>query len=586
VKQGQLRTLGALVLIAGAWCLGARTAVAQAKTVSGKLAGVVRDAAGTPQLGASVEVVPEATGFAAAVSQASQAFLTNTQGVFHGEKMTPGLYSVRVTLAGFLPALEKHVRIDPNLTTVVRIRLESMFASLEQLRRQPAPASAEPDDWKWVLRSAPSLRPALEWIDDDGDTPSLVTYDSGVNRQARLRLEMTDGARRLASASNIAAAPATAFAYDQKMGGMNRLILAGQMSYDETAPGGGIATIWLPSGTLGAGPHTALVLREAKIASGGPVFRGARIDQGGTIALGDHVTLRYGGEYVYVGLGAAATSLRPRAELKIRANDEWSASLVFASMPSGPTPLEADVPEGDGILAAALNELDAFPALLWRNGKPVLQNGWHEELAAERKLGTRGKIQVAGFHDDNRHVAVYGRGDGLPAADYFQDFFSSGFAYDGGSSGSWGTRVALREKLSSDTELTAVYAFAGALAPSDDADGLLREALRTQARHSLGMGISTRIPRAGTRVEASYKWLSGATVSRVDLYGESLYQLDPYLHVGVRQPLPRFALGRWEAIADCDNLLAQGYVPANTKDGHVVLVPALRTFRGGLSVQF
>lgn len=124
------------------------------------------------------------------------------------------------------------------------------------------------------------------------------------------------------------------------------------------------------------------------------------------------------------------------------------------------------------------------------------------------------------------------------------------------------------------------------MSPVDDSDSLLRDVLRTQPRHSLGAGISTKIPRAGTRVEASYKWLSGSAVSRVDLYGESLYQLDPYLHVGVRQPLPRFALGRWEAIADCDNLLAQGYLPANTRDGHVVLVPALRTFRGGLSVQF
>jgi len=455
VKQGRLRTLGALVLMAGVSCCGAQSAVAQSKTVDGKLAGVVRDAAGTPQLGASVEVISEAIG----LSAASQGFLTNTQGVFRGDKLAPGFYSVRVTLAGFLPTLEKHVRINPNLTTVIRIRLESMFASLEQLRRQPAPGNAEADDWKWVLRSASSMRPVLEWTDDDLPAAPVLSFDSGAPRNARMRLEMTDGARRPASASNIASAPATGFAYDQQIGARSRLILAGQMSYDDTAPGGGIATIWLPTGTLGAGPHTALVLREAKVASGGPVFRGVRIDQGGTIGLGQRMLLRYGGEYVYVGMGAAASSIRPRAELKIKANDEWTASLVFASLPSGPTPLESEGVERDGMLAAALRELDAFPALLWRNGRPVMQNGWHEEVAAERRLGTRGKIQVAAFHDDNRHVAVYGRGEGLPVAEYFQDYFSGGFAHDGGSSGSWGTRVAWREKLSDDTELTAVYAY-------------------------------------------------------------------------------------------------------------------------------
>ena len=79
-------------------------------------------------------------------------------------------------------------------------------------------------------------------------------------------------------------------------------------------------------------------------------------------------------------------------------------------------------------------------------------------------------------------------------------------------------------------------------------------------------------------MEAGYKWVSGVTVSRVDMYGESVYQMDPYLHIGVRQPLPKFALGRWEAVADCDNLLAQGSVPLNTRDGRTTLVPAFRSF--------
>jgi hypothetical protein len=401
-----------------------------------------------------------------------------------------------------------------------------------------------------------------------------------------LRLEFTNGARRPLSASNIASSPATAVAYDQKLGGTSRLIIAGQMSYDEDAPAGGIATVWLPTGTLGAGPHTALVLREAKLGPAGPTFRGVRLDQGGALALGDRVVLRYGGEYVLVGLGAAASSLRPRAELNVRVSDDWQAAFIFASMPTGPGPLESNEGQSGGALAAALNELDAFPALLWRNSRPVLQSGLHEEVAAERKIGTRGKLQIAGFHDDNRHVAIFGRGNDLPAADYFQDYFSNGFAYDGGSSSSWGTRFAFREKINGDFELTAVYSFGGALTPSDDSEGRLRDVLRTAPRHSLGAGVSAKVPRIHTKLQAGYKWVNGLTVSRVDSYGESLFHLDPYLHLSLRQPLPKFALGRWEAIADCDNLLAQGYVSTNSRDGRVVLVPAFRTFRGGLSVQF
>ncbi|MGA2810731.1 MAG: carboxypeptidase-like regulatory domain-containing protein [Candidatus Acidiferrum sp.] len=596
MKEGLLRGLGALVLVALVSAMLPKGADAQNKPAAGVLSGVVRDASGTPQMGASVEVLSEAVGFLAA-----QDFLTNTRGIFLGEKLPPGLYTVRVTLAGFLPTIEQHVRISPNLTTVVRIEMESMFASLDRMRRQPANLNAESDDWKWVLRSAPSLRPALEWTDntDWGSgavSASLggVVMDNSVPRPVRMRLEFTDGARQLASPSNIAPAPATAFAYDQSLSGMGRMILAGQMSYDDDAPGGGLATIWLPSGTLDSGPHTALVLREAKSSPDGPVFRGVRIDQGGALGFGDRAVLQYGSEYVLVGLGRAASAIRPRMQLEVRATEHWRAALIFASLPGGPTLLgEAqdlsaqERQDAQGAeLTAALNELDAFPALLWRNGRPELQAGWHEEAAVERQSGAHSKLQIAAFHDDQNHVAVYGRGSGLPAADYLQDFYGNGFAYDGGSSSSWGGRVAWTEKINDNLELTAIYAYGGALIPAEDVNNLLRDVLRTENRHSAGANISGKVPRLGTRLESGYKWVGGPTVSHVDLYGESLYQMEPFFHFGVRQPLPQFGLGRWEAVAECDNLFAQGYVPAGSRDGQVALVPTFRSFRGGLSVQF
>jgi len=579
VKQGQLRVLGALVLAVICVSIGANRSAAQAKSVSGKLAGVVRDTAGTPQMGASVEVIPEATGILSSVD-----LLTNTQGIFRGERLAPGFYTVRVTLAGFLPSLEKHVRITANLTTVVRIQMESMFTSLEQLRRQPSSVNIESDDWKWVLRSASVTRPVLQWIDEDNAAPADVPADSR-GSEPHMQLEFTEGARRPGSVSNLASSPATAFAFQQRLGGTSRLVVAGQMSHEDEASAGGIATIWLPTGSLGAGPHTALVMREARLGPAGPTFRGVRIDQGGTVAFGDRMALRYGGEYVLVGLGTAASSIRPRLELDTRISEMWRAALIYASQPGAPDALEPGDGE-QGSLTAALNELDALPALLWRGGHPALQGGTHEELAAERKLGTNGKLQIAAFHDDNRHVAVFGRGNNLPAADYFQDYFSNGFAYDGGSSSSWGGRVALRQKLDEDLELTTEYSFAGALVPGEAADNVLRDALRTAARHSLGASISARVPHLGTKVNAGYKWINGVTVSRLDGYGESLFQLEPYMHLGVRQALPKFGPGRWEAIADCNNLLAQGYVTLNTRDGRTVLVPAFKSFRGGLSLQF
>src|SRR6266571_5000810 len=160
-------------------------------------------------------------------------------------KLAPGFYTVRVTLAGFLPTLEKHIRVTSNLTTVVRIELESMFASLDQLRRMPASSTAEVDDWKWVLRSASAMRPVLEWVDSGTLSASTISGESGRPHVPRMRMEFTDGARRPTSASSIASSPATDVAYEQKLGGTSKMLFAGQVSYDGDAPAGGIATIWL-----------------------------------------------------------------------------------------------------------------------------------------------------------------------------------------------------------------------------------------------------------------------------------------------------------------------------------------------------
>ena len=584
MKQTHLRILRAF-FVAGT-CLSICALVASAqqfKSANGKVAGVVNDTNGVPQLGATVQLVSETAGALSAVD-----FLTNTQGVFRSDKVLPGMYTVRVTLAGFLPTIEQHVRINPHVTTVVRVQLESMFASLDALRRTPSAATIEADDFKWVLRSASATRPVLQWVEDDEARTDVASKSNVIDTHMahpRARLDFTDGARRPGSPSGVPSAPATAFAYDQRLGNTARLLMAGQMNYIDDAPGGGIATIWLPTGSL-SGPRSTMVLREAKLGPDGQTFRGVRMQQAGSVGIGDHLKMLYSGEYVMVGLDKSAMSLRPRLELQAKLSDDWHAAVIFAEQPGGMEPLDPEDHDASADLAAAVSELDSFPTLLWRNGGPVLEGGWHEEVAATRKLGPHSDIQVAAFHDDDRDTALYGRGGDVPATDYLQDYFSNAFAYDGGSMNSWGTRVAVREQLTDNIEVTAVYSYAGALTPDDAAVSALRDMLKTAMHSSAGGSVTAKLPRSGTKVVAGYKWVSGNAISRVDSYGAAQYQMDPYLHIGIRQTLPRFGIGRWQAIADCDNILAQGYVTLNTADGRTTLVPAFRTFRGGLSVQF
>ena len=80
--------------------------------------------------------------------------------------------------------------------------------------------------------------------------------------------------------------------------------------------------------------------------------------------------------------------------------------------------------------------------------------------------------------------------------------------------------------------------------------------------------------------------MSWAALTRVDGFGDALFDMEPYFHLGVHQRLPKFGPGRWEANAECDNLFGQGYISLNTQDGRLMLMPAFRTFRGVLILRF
>jgi hypothetical protein len=542
---------------------------------SGKISGVVVDPSGTPQMGATVLVASEQL-----LSASPIQLLTNDRGRFSTAALPPGQYSVHVTLAGFLPAMEQHIQVDDQRATLLEIVLGSVFSSFEKLRRQSDQPIAS-DDWTWVLRTSAATRSVLRWQDD----PVTVAAIQGEGEVAsahplRGRLELTAGADHPGSISALADSPGTAFVYDLGVGSKGKLLVAGQFSHEDASTAGGFATEWLPSGQPGFGPVTTLLVRESRLGPQGPTFRGLRISHDDQLMIGDLVSIRYGAEYLMAGFNGTTSALRPRGEVAVQVANGWLASLAVASDPwqdsAAPSAQES-----------VLNTLDAFPTLMKRNGHPVLENGLHEEIAIRHTLSKRANISAAFFHDLSTHTAVIGRGGNSADAEYLQDYFSEAFAYDGGATSSTGTRVAYRQELTDNLKTMIVYAYAGALAPNGESSTTeLRDHLATRYRQSLAAGITATAPRFGTKFTASYKWLSGPTVSHQDPYGESLYNVDPYLSMEIRQSLPSIFPGHMEVEANMGNLLAQGYVPVAAGDGFVVLVPSYRYFRGGVSLQF
>jgi hypothetical protein len=547
-----------------------------AATNYGQVSGVVLGPGGKPQMGATVNLVAENL----TDSIPAQLF-TNQNGVFSGARVAAGFYDVRVTLIGYLPAIQKHVHVLPNVTTIVRVEMTTVFAALDRLRHAPSQTSTA-TDWKSVLRASTATRPVLEWNDPRISSGANLPEESAA-RHAHGDLEMTSGSVQPGSISNLPEAPATAFSYDQPVGVQGRLLFAGQLSYGHDLPAGGIATAWMPSGDAPGGSMTEVVIRQAWLGPAGLIFRGEKFTQRNTLSLGDTATLHYGVDVLGAQIGASTQSLRPVVALTVLVSPAWQANFIAASGTAANTTSSGPSPD------RAMSDLNSFPVLMMRNGRPELEGGWHEEASLRYKISSQASVEVAAFHDQSKDTPVFGIGNAANS-DFLQDPFSSAFVYDAGSTETSGIRLAYKQKFGENFDIAAVYAFAGALAPGSEefaAGALLRDSLNMRYRHSVGGRVSGRVRHSKTEFHAGYKWLSGPSLTHQDSYGEAFYDLDPYLSVGVRQPLPGSLWScRWEFMADVRNLLAQGYIPVTTQDGSVVLVSASRSFRGGLSFQF
>jgi Carboxypeptidase regulatory-like domain len=546
---------------------------------SGKLTGIVADPAGNPQMGASVWLTPEFAGGRAIE------ILTDENGIFVSQRLRPGLYSVKVTLAGFMPSLQDHVSVGANVNTSIHIELDSIFASLDQLRRKSS-KPAEPDDWKWVLRTSSSSRPVLQLR--DGTVVIANSSDVENDDEPRVSVDLNNGSVRPGSPSALPGYLGTAVSYDQSLGRAGKLLMAGEVDYDQAVPGvfgGSAASMWLPSGKFGEGPETTLTVRQVRLGDSGRSIRAMRLEHSEQIVLTDHVILEYGGEYISGGyVGALTSSLRPHARLGMRLSPHWGAAFLVETDPDAyalRTQVSADEP--------AIEALQAGPRLIWGNGNPILEGGWHEEFAVRRDVGRRGQIESAVFRDDTKHEAVYANVMESADSASFVGVLPGPFANDAGAAGFWGARVVYREKLADNLEVAGVYAWAGALAPNDQSAPLsdLRDMLQTTYRHSVAARVAGKVPRSKTEFAASYKWINGTVVTRQDLYSEAAMAIDPNLSLSIRQPLPSFRRsGRWEALADFRNMLSQGYVSLESPDGRMLVMPVERSFRGGVSFQF
>ncbi|MCW5965577.1 MAG: TonB-dependent receptor [Bryobacterales bacterium] len=588
VRQARI-SLMCLLLAAGAIS-------AERESLLGGMAGLVTDAFGVPQMGATVEVLNDTEGVVTTL-------LSDKNGAFSVENLAFGNYSVRVKLASFLPALRR-VSILPGSRPLLSISLANVFSSIELIYLSPNQRRFMSEDWKWVLRSNASSRPALRLLPDDGQNSGSVSRTATADTQGVVQVSAGDQGK-LSPLGTIADL-GTAFAVATSFYGDAQLTVSGNVGYGMSGTSTtGFETRYSPGMTPGISPEVRLSLKQAflPVALGLPQAgiaggRGTLSTMSASVSdrtmLSENLELQYGFAFDSVTYFDRLNYLSPYAKLAYRVTPD---DLMQVSYSSGLPPAEMYAPPmvtEQQVMSSDLQSLALFPRVSVNQGRAQVQRITSYEIGYEKRLkGAR--FGVAAYHSDTRNAGVTMLAPGGPVfgANLLPDLLSNSYVLHAGSFQSTGGMVSAKQELGDQFELMVGYGTFTALAAITRdpifESGNLHSALGGRQRHFAMMSATKRMRQAGTFIQAAYQWNSGASATAGHLFVTQRYLPQQGLSILLRQPLGSMPgmRGRLEATADLSNLLAEGYVPMKTPDGRqVVLVHTPRSVRGGLSFVF
>lgn len=533
----------------------------------GAISGYVRDAAGTPQMGAIVEI--------AGAAARNLTVFTDGAGFYSATGLLPGFYSIKVSAPSFLPALREKIGLRPGASTHLNITLNTLLNALQVV---PAHGSTEDDDWKWTLRSVAN-RPVLRVFDD----PASSIEQQNHNLKARLSFVAGSAAEGYGSGSDMS----TAFSVERSVFSGDRVGLSGNVGYGDGLPGASLHAAYSHRLPDGSGPTMAVSMR--RFAPSDPnlhyaALQAMALSMGDDLTMGDVLELKFGSELQTIQFLGRVNAFRPYGSLDVHTSPNTVLEYDYTtSLPSSQVERGLDSAPADG------NETDPRVSLV--NFSTKLERAHHQELNVSRRIG-KNNLQVAVFSDRVDNTALLGAGDVTAAGGFLlPDIYSGTFTYAGDTLNAHGMRIVLQRKVRSDLTATLDYAYGGVLdlAKPDVEIQNAAQWIGTQRRHALSAKLGGVLPGSHTRWLASYRWINGSALTPVDMFNDSPGQSDPYLNLFIRQPIPTlgFLPAHMEALVDVRNLLAQGYIPVIGQDGQTVyLVQSARAVRGGVTITF
>lgn len=530
---------------------------------AGGLAGIVKDSRGAPLAGVAVSLLHGQFN-----PRVVQTVTTDGSGRFEMRGVMPGLYSLKASLATYLPFIQSQIGVVAGKIADLNLILENLY--LQSILGVSAEDVQQPirEDIESVLRSASSTRPILRVFDadagsreDEGDRKATRNRN-GVRGVVGISTAAYSTAPELASAGSTF----TDFAFIKDVGTSLTWVVAGVVSDSGFAEIDSLVRYrdsdrHTTSARLSLGILPYLSVPLSPVADRN-VHRlnMYNLDVQDELKLTEVMSVIYGAEFQVTDPDSRTPRFRPRWGLRFRPTAGSRYSFVRTkSLPQMQRTLELG--EGD--------ELDLASPFQHDFGNRLnlgLNRVTHTEAETEQTVGAS-KFAAGVYTDEvkpNYLTLVTG-------SEQYRE--------------SRGVRLTYRQSLGA-AESVVGYTFGSGL-QSD------RNFAEFAARnfHVLTARIGSRLPMTHTQAAATYRWVSGDSITIVDPYQTVFESNSPGMSLAFVQAIPyfgKFIPGRLEAQLDVRNLFGRSnpelYQSASLR--RVEFLQPARSVRGGIKLKF
>ncbi len=529
---------------------------------AGGLAGIVKDSRGAPLAGVAVSLLRGQFN-----PRIVQTVTTDGTGRFEMRGVLPGFYSLKASLASYLPFIQSQVGVVAGKIADLTLILENLY--LQSILGVPAGSFQDTvrEDIESVLRSASSTRPILRVFETDAGSRE-EPEDPTSARKNGIRGVVGFSTAAYSSTPEFANAGSTFtdFAFIKDVGTSTTWVVAGVVSDS------GFAELDSLLRFRASDRHTT----SARLSLGilpyvsdplSPIpdqnvrrLNMYNLDLQDDLKVSEMLSVIYGAELQVTDPSSKAPRFRPRWGFRIQpsAGSRYSF-LRTKSLPQMQRTLE-------------LGEADSLE----------LTSPFQHDFGNRLNLGLN---RVT--HTEAETEQTWGKAR-FSAGVYTDEVASNYLGSNGGPERfpeSRGVRLTYQQSLGA-MESVVGYTYGSGLQADQGFSQFSAHNL-----HMVAARVRSRLPLTHTQVAATYRWMSEESITIVDPYQAVFESNAPGLSLAFVQAIPyfgKFIPGKIEAQVDVRNLFGRSnpelYQSASLR--RVEFVQPARSVRGGIKLKF